>query len=152
MKDSLRQQLLTLRPAMKPLAGLFLVLAVWLTWMGIAQFIYESRRSDLGAILQGNKDAELEALQPETPKDTDLVRAIVELDAPALTEQSGMFAGKALTDAGMEDLDENALVHAKAYKITLGGKTTYAYISVATSKSSDKESRKGNYLTMGLSQ
>lgn len=59
---------------------------------------------------------------------------------------------KALTDAGMEDLDENALVHAKAYKITLGGKTTYAYISVATSKSSDKESRKGNYLTMGLSQ
>lgn len=26
--------------------------------------------SDLGAILQGNKDAELEALQPETPKDT----------------------------------------------------------------------------------
>lgn len=30
--------------------------------------------SDLGAILQGNKDAELEALQPETPKDTDLVR------------------------------------------------------------------------------
>ena len=56
--------------------------------------------SDLGAILQGNKDAELEALQPETPKDTDLVRVIVELDAPALTEQSGMFAGKALTDAG----------------------------------------------------
>ena len=56
--------------------------------------------SDLGAILQGNKDAELEALQPETPKDTDLVRVIVELDVPALTEQSGMFAGKALTDAG----------------------------------------------------
>lgn len=56
--------------------------------------------SDLGAILQGSKDAELEALQPETPKDTDLVRVIVELDAPALTEQSGMFAGKALTDAG----------------------------------------------------
>ena len=56
--------------------------------------------SDLGAILQGNKDAELEALQPETPKDTDLVRVIVELDAPALSEQSGMFAGKALTDAG----------------------------------------------------
>ena len=56
--------------------------------------------SDLSAILQGSKDAELEALQPETPKDTDLVRVIVELDAPALTEQSGMFAGKALTDAG----------------------------------------------------
>ncbi|MFR2093361.1 MAG: leucine-rich repeat protein [Oscillospiraceae bacterium] len=56
--------------------------------------------SDLGAILQGNKDAELEALQPETPKDTDPVRVIVELDVPALTEQSGMFAGKALTDAG----------------------------------------------------
>ncbi|TYK71036.1 hypothetical protein FSY45_24240 [Comamonas sp. Z1] len=59
---------------------------------------------------------------------------------------------KALTTAGMEDTGENALVHAKAYKITLNGKTTYAYISVATSKSSDKESRWGNYLTMGLSQ
>jgi len=50
MKDSLRHQLLPLRPAMKPLAGLCLVLALWLTWMGIAQFIYESRRNDLGAI------------------------------------------------------------------------------------------------------
>ena len=59
---------------------------------------------------------------------------------------------KALTDAGMEDTGENALVHAKAYKITLDGKTTYAYISVATSKSNDKVSRWGNYLTMGLSQ
>ena len=38
---------------MKPLAGLCLVLAAWLTWMGIAQFIYESRQSDLGAIRDG---------------------------------------------------------------------------------------------------
>lgn len=59
---------------------------------------------------------------------------------------------KALTEAGMEDKDENALVHAKAYKITLNGKTTYAYISVATSMSSDKNTRWGNYLTLGLSQ
>lgn len=59
---------------------------------------------------------------------------------------------KALTEAGMEDKDENALVHAKAYKITLNGKTTYAYISVATSISSDKNTRWGNYLTLGLSQ
>ena len=59
---------------------------------------------------------------------------------------------KALTEAGMEDKDENALVHAKAYKITLNGKTTYAYITVATSMSSDKNTRWGNYLTLGLSQ
>lgn len=59
---------------------------------------------------------------------------------------------KALTAEGMEDTHENAIVHAKAYKITLNGKTTYAYISVATSKSNDKESPRGNYLTMGISR
>lgn len=59
---------------------------------------------------------------------------------------------KALTNEGMDDDGENALIHAKAYKITLDGKTTYAYITVATSKSNDKESRWGNYLTMGLSK
>ena len=59
---------------------------------------------------------------------------------------------KALTAEGMEDTGENAIVHAKVYKITLNGKTTYSYISVATSKGPDKDSRWGNYVTMGLSQ
>lgn len=87
--------------------------------------------SDLGAILQGNKDAELEALQPETPKDTDLVRAIVELDAPALTEQSGMFAGKALTDAG-RTAQQNAIaaqeqVEAKIAEAAPEASVRYSY-------------------------
>ena len=87
--------------------------------------------SDLGAILQGNKDAELEALQPETPKDTDLVRVIVELDAPALTEQSGMFAGKALTDAG-RTAQQNAIaaqeqVEAKIAEAAPEASVRYSY-------------------------
>lgn len=87
--------------------------------------------SDLGAILQGNKDAELEALQPETPKDTDLVRVIVELDAPALTEQSGMFAGKALTDAG-RTAQQNAIaaqeqVEAKITEAAPEASVRYSY-------------------------
>lgn len=87
--------------------------------------------SDLGAILQGSKDAELEALQPETPKDTDLVRVIVELDAPALTEQSGMFAGKALTDAG-RTAQQNAIaaqeqVEAKIAEAAPEASVRYSY-------------------------
>ena len=87
--------------------------------------------SDLGAILQGNKDAELEALQPETPKDTDLVRVIVELDAPALTEQSGMFVGKALTDAG-RTAQQNAIaaqeqVEAKIAEAAPEASVRYSY-------------------------
>lgn len=87
--------------------------------------------SDLGAILQGNKDAELEALQPETPKDTDLVRVIVELDAPDLTEQSGMFAGKALTDAG-RTAQQNAIaaqeqVEAKIAEAAPEASVRYSY-------------------------
>lgn len=87
--------------------------------------------SDLGAILQGNKDAELEALQPETPKDTDLVRVIVELDALALTEQSGMFAGKALTDAG-RTAQQNAIaaqeqVEAKIAEAAPEASVRYSY-------------------------
>lgn len=87
--------------------------------------------SDLGAILQGNKDAELEALQPETPKDTDLVRVIVELDVPALTEQSGMFAGKALTDAG-RTAQQNAIaaqeqVEAKIAEAAPEASVRYSY-------------------------
>ena len=76
--------------------------------------------SDLGAILQGSKDAELEALQPETPEDTDLVRVIVELDAPALTEQSGMFAGKALTDAG-RTAQQNAIAAQEQVEAKIAG-------------------------------
>ena len=67
MKDSTRQQLVQLRPAMKPLAVLCTLLALWLGWSGIAQFRDNARRSDLEttrdsavqlvhqAILQGQK-------------------------------------------------------------------------------------------------
>ncbi len=47
MKDSLRQQLIQLRPAMKPLAVLCALLALWLGWSGVAQFRDNERRSDL---------------------------------------------------------------------------------------------------------
>ena len=67
MKDSIHQQLVQLRPAMKPLAVLCALLALWLGWSGIAQFRDNARRSDLlttrdsgvslvhQAILQGQK-------------------------------------------------------------------------------------------------
>ena len=47
MKDSLRQQLVQLRPAMKPLAVLCALLALWLGWSGVAQFRDNERRSNL---------------------------------------------------------------------------------------------------------
>jgi phosphomannomutase / phosphoglucomutase len=47
MKDSIRQQLVQIRPAMKPLAVLCALLALWLGWSGIAQFRDNERRSDL---------------------------------------------------------------------------------------------------------
>ena len=47
MKDTTRQQLLQLRPAMKPLTVLCALLALWLGWSGIAQFRDNARRSDL---------------------------------------------------------------------------------------------------------
>ncbi len=47
MKDSLREQLIRIRPAMKPLAVLCALLALWLGWSGVAQFRDNSRRSDL---------------------------------------------------------------------------------------------------------
>ena len=49
MKDSLRQQLIQLRPAMKPLAALCALLALWLGWSGVAQFRDNVRRSELEA-------------------------------------------------------------------------------------------------------
>ena len=49
MKDSIRQQLIQLRPAMKPLAILCGLLALWLGWSGIAQFRDSDRRSELEA-------------------------------------------------------------------------------------------------------
>ena len=45
MNDSIRQQLIQLRPAMKPLAVLCALLALWLGWSGFAQFNDEARRS-----------------------------------------------------------------------------------------------------------
>ncbi len=47
MKDSTRQQLVQLRPTMKPLAALCALLALWLGWSGFAQFRDDERRSDL---------------------------------------------------------------------------------------------------------
>lgn len=47
MNDSMRQQLIQLRPAMKPFAVLCALLALWLGWSGIAQFRDTARRSDL---------------------------------------------------------------------------------------------------------
>ena len=47
MKDSLRQQLIQIRPAMKPAAVLCALLAVWLGWSGVAQFRDNDRREEL---------------------------------------------------------------------------------------------------------
>lgn len=47
MKYSIREQLVQIRPAMKPLAVLCALLALWLGWSGIAQFRDNARRSDL---------------------------------------------------------------------------------------------------------
>lgn len=49
MKDSTRLQLIQLRPAMKPLAILCVLLALWLGWSGVAQFRDNIRRSELSA-------------------------------------------------------------------------------------------------------
>ncbi|MBI1626029.1 hypothetical protein [Comamonas suwonensis] len=59
---------------------------------------------------------------------------------------------KAFSGEGMEDPDEDALVKAKAFKITINGKTTYAYVAVSTSKNSQLDFGAGNYVTMGLSE
>lgn len=61
---------------------------------------------------------------------------------------------KALTSEGMEDLAENSITRAKVYKITLDGKTTYAYVSVSTQKglTTPVIDGKANYVTMGISQ
>ena len=47
MNDNIRQQLIQLRPAMKPLAVLCALLTLWLGWSGFSQFSDNSRRSDL---------------------------------------------------------------------------------------------------------
>jgi phosphomannomutase/phosphoglucomutase len=50
MKDSLRQQLIQIRPAMKPAAVLCALLAVWLGWSGVAQLRDGARRDELQQI------------------------------------------------------------------------------------------------------
>ncbi len=47
MNDSIRQQLIQLRPAMRPLVILWALLALWLGWSGVAQFRDADRRSEL---------------------------------------------------------------------------------------------------------
>ena len=59
---------------------------------------------------------------------------------------------KAFSGEGLEDLRGDAIVKAKAFKISISGKTTYAYVAVGTSKNSKLDFAAGNYVTMGLSQ
>jgi phosphomannomutase / phosphoglucomutase len=47
MNENIRQQLVQLRPAMKPLTILCALLALWLGWSGVAQFRDNARRSNL---------------------------------------------------------------------------------------------------------
>ncbi len=47
MKESFRQQLIQIRPAMKPAAILCALLALWLGWSGTAQLQDNARREDL---------------------------------------------------------------------------------------------------------
>lgn len=58
---------------------------------------------------------------------------------------------QALTPQGMDDVQENAITRSKVYKIQTAAGMKYAYISVTTSKSADKQSLNGNYVTMGVS-
>ncbi|TYK67494.1 hypothetical protein FSY59_27200 [Comamonas sp. Z3] len=81
-------------------------------------------------------------------------------DSVVFTENGGVpdapnFGfSKALTSEGMEDPAENSITHAKVYKITLGGKTTYAYVGVSTQKglTTPVIDGKANYVTLGISQ
>ena len=81
-------------------------------------------------------------------------------DSVVFTENGGVpdapdFGfSKALTSEGMEDLAENSITHAKVYKITLDGKTTYAYVGVSTQKglTTPVIDGKANYVTMGISR
>jgi phosphomannomutase/phosphoglucomutase len=47
MKDSTRQQIIQIRPALLPIAGLCLVLALVMGWSGLSQFMYDQRREEL---------------------------------------------------------------------------------------------------------
>ena len=47
MKDRTRQQILQIRPALLPIAGLCLVLAMVMAWSGLSQFMYDQRREAL---------------------------------------------------------------------------------------------------------
>ena len=81
-------------------------------------------------------------------------------DSVVFTENGGVpdapdFGfSKALTSEGMVSVEDNTITFAKVYKITLEGKTTYAYIGVTSLKGSDKPviDGKTNFLTMGISR
>ncbi|MBX3712412.1 MAG: phosphomannomutase/phosphoglucomutase [Lysobacter sp.] len=47
MKDRTRQQIVQIRPALLPIAGLCLVLALVMGWSGLSQFMYDQRREEL---------------------------------------------------------------------------------------------------------
>lgn len=81
-------------------------------------------------------------------------------DSVVFTENGGVpdapdFGfSKALTSEGMVNVEDNTVTFAKVYKITLEGKTTYAYIGVTSLKGSDKPviDGKTNFVTMGISR
>ncbi len=107
MKDSLRQQLLTLRPAMKPLAGLCLVLALWLTWTGIAQFMYESRRSDLGAIRDSGVQLTHQALKQQQER---LTKALALQDTRDALAAGDLVTAQKVIAAGWPNLSRLQLL------------------------------------------
>jgi phosphomannomutase/phosphoglucomutase len=90
MKDSLRQQLIQIRPAMKPAAVLCALLALWLGWSGVAQFRDNDRREDLQASRDRGVQLVHQALMQQQKRLTESL---------ALAEVQTALAGDDLTSA-----------------------------------------------------
>ncbi len=90
MKDSLRQQLIQIRPAMKPAAVLCALLALWLGWSGVAQFRDNDRREDLQASRDRGVQLVHQALMQQQKRLTE---------ALALAEVQTALAGDDLASA-----------------------------------------------------
>ncbi len=101
MKDSLRQQLLPLRPGMKPLAGLCVVLALWFGWTGVAQFLYESRVTDLGAVRDSAVQLTHQALKQQQER---LTKGLAEDDAQSALAVGDLATAGKVIGAGWPNL------------------------------------------------
>jgi phosphomannomutase / phosphoglucomutase len=101
MKDSLRQQLLPLRPGMKPLAGLCVVLALWFGWTGVAQFLYESRVADLGAVRDSAVQLTHQALKQQQER---LTKGLGEDDAQSALAAGDLATAQRVIGAGWPNL------------------------------------------------